>query len=315
MKFVLSYSGGKDSVLAMKRAMDLGHEPLVLLTTVPPGEAESHFHRLPLELLAEAARSLGVPLDVLRTQGEAYARDFEGALLKWKDQGAQMVVFGDIDLEEHLAWCSARCEAVGMNPLFPHWGKPRAEVAAEFIREGFVSLITVVNTDKMDQRHLGRDFTAAVVAELAAEGVDVCGESGEFHTFVVDGPLFSHRIRPGIQGVEQAGHYRWLKLDPTAKAGDEPFPETSYRFFRNEACAYYPCHEGIALERFNCLFCFCPLYLLGPGCGGNYRYVGAAGTIKDCSACTLPHQPAYYDVILERLRQASERLGAPRSDR
>ena len=313
MKFVLSYSGGKDSVLAMKRAMDLGHEPLVLLTTVPPGEDESHFHRLPLELLDQAARSLGVPLEVLRTQGEAYAGDFEGALRRWKEHGAELVVFGDIDLEEHLTWCTARCEAAGLTPLFPHWGKPRDQVAREFISDGFVSLITVINTDKMDQRHLGREFTADVVAELEQAGVDVCGEGGEFHTFVVDGPHFSRRIRPRIRGIDQAGPYRWLKLDPT-EAGDAPVPEVSYRFFRNEACAYFPCHQGMAPERFNCLFCFCPLYLLGPGCGGNYRYVGDQGTIKDCSACTLPHQPAYYDVILERLRQASERAGNGRED-
>ena len=72
----------------------------------------------------------------------------------------------------------------------------------------------------------------------------------------------------------------------------------SYRFFQNRACAYFPCHDGIAADEFNCLFCFCPLYALGKACGGDCRYNGKGR--KDCSACAFPHRRENYDRIVER---------------
>ena len=75
----------------------------------------------------------------------------------------------------------------------------------------------------------------------------------------------------------------------------------SHRFFRNEACAYFPCHEKPEAQQFNCLFCYCPLYLLGAHCGGQFSYVGE--NIKDCTACYLPHLPEYYDIIVKKLTE------------
>ncbi|MBQ6594502.1 MAG: cysteine-rich small domain-containing protein [Clostridia bacterium] len=80
--------------------------------------------------------------------------------------------------------------------------------------------------------------------------------------------------------------------------------EASHKFFRNEKCAYFPCHEGIREERFNCLFCFCPLYAMGRDCGGAFRYT--AGGVKDCSDCVFPHIPENYEAVLEKLRRAAE---------
>ena len=74
--------------------------------------------------------------------------------------------------------------------------------------------------------------------------------------------------------------------------------DNSYCFFRNEACEFFPCHEGADPEHFNCLFCYCPLYALGSRCGGNYRYLDTG--VKDCSACLLPHSRGGYDMILEK---------------
>jgi Zn-finger protein len=79
--------------------------------------------------------------------------------------------------------------------------------------------------------------------------------------------------------------------------------ENSERFFRNVDCKYFSCHEGCDPERFNCLFCFCPLYSLGEECGGNFRYVGEDRKVKSCMECALPHDPAFYDAVMERLRE------------
>lgn len=85
----------------------------------------------------------------------------------------------------------------------------------------------------------------------------------------------------------------------------------NYQFFNHAACEYYPCHDMPA-EELNCLFCFCPLYCLGDTCGGNFTYVGEAGDIKDCSACTLPHRRENYAYIMRQYQRVKE-LAARRS--
>lgn len=78
----------------------------------------------------------------------------------------------------------------------------------------------------------------------------------------------------------------------------------SYKFFQNRACEYFPCHSGANPETFNCLFCYCPLYALGNGCGGNFSYTDSG--IKDCSACRIPHEMQNYDRILARMEAVLE---------
>ena len=78
----------------------------------------------------------------------------------------------------------------------------------------------------------------------------------------------------------------------------------SYKFFQNKACEYFPCHQGADPERFNCIFCFCPLYALGEKCGGNFRYTEDG--IKDCSDCRVPHVPENYDKICGRFAEIAE---------
>lgn len=80
--------------------------------------------------------------------------------------------------------------------------------------------------------------------------------------------------------------------------------EFSYRFFCNRDCKYFPCHENADPENFSCLFCYCPLYALGKGCGGNFRYL--ENGVKDCSGCLLPHNPASYDYITGKYKKIDE---------
>lgn len=83
--------------------------------------------------------------------------------------------------------------------------------------------------------------------------------------------------------------------------------DNNYKFFRNTDCEYFPCHPTDP-ETFNCLFCYCPLYLMGKDCGGNFQYVGPDEAIKDCSNCMIPHKPENYDYILAKLREAMGKL-------
>lgn len=194
MKFVCSYSGGKDSTLALYRAIKAGHEPVALIMTCDKENERSWFHNIPYAMLQDAAEALNIPLMRVETAGERYAGDFEQALLKCKEMGAGMCVFGDIDIQEHYDWCHARCQNAGIESFFPLWQEPREKVVTAFLEAGFQALITVVNTGAMDESYVGQTLSKALVAKMASEKVDVCGEMGEYHTFVYDGPLFSRPV-------------------------------------------------------------------------------------------------------------------------
>jgi diphthine-ammonia ligase len=101
-------------------------------------------------------------------------------------------VFGDIDIQGHYDWCDARCRKAGVNSYFPLWLESRKELVYEFINSGFRAIITIVDSSRMNEAYLGKVLTKELVQRIEADGVDICGENGEYHTFVFDGPIF-HR--------------------------------------------------------------------------------------------------------------------------
>lgn len=212
MKVALSYSGGKDSLLALYRAVRLGHEPAALITTYNEERRTSHFHEIPFELLQAAAGSLGIPLILIKTQGDAYARDFEDCLARLREAGVGGCVFGDIDLEAHFSWCTQRCVNAGLQSLFPLRYASRRSLVEEFIEAGFSSVITVVDTTRLSDRYLGRILSHPLLDELESEGIDVCGENGEYHSFVFDGPLFKRAVPYQGGPVRRDGKYAFYPL-------------------------------------------------------------------------------------------------------
>jgi uncharacterized protein (TIGR00290 family) len=188
--FVASYSGGKDSILAIYRAIKLGMKPVSLIITYNVDMERSWFHGIPDELLSEVSASLDIPIKLIKTSGEDYAANFKKELKVQKENGAEICVFGDIDLEEHLQWCTARCDAAGIEAFFPLWQEDRKTLVDEFIENGFTANIIVVDTYRLSTKHLGMTLSPETVSSIISEGADACGENGEYHTFVSDGPLF-----------------------------------------------------------------------------------------------------------------------------
>lgn len=211
-KFVISYSGGKDGVLAMYRAMKSGMTPVGALTTFDRKNACSRFHRLPENVLKKAEESLEIPVQIVDTHGDRYAGDFEDALITYKMLGVETVVFGDIDIREHYAWCDDRCKNVGLESLFPLWGEERRKIVEELIGLDFRALITIVDTSRMSERFLGKTLTGELIEQISEEGTDACGENGEYHTFVYDGPLFRRKIEFETGKPVREGKYVYLPL-------------------------------------------------------------------------------------------------------
>lgn len=224
-KFVASYSGGKDSVLAIHRAFCQGMELQALIITYNTDLGRSWFHGIPEEVLQEVEASVGVPVVLIKTTGEAYNQNFEAVLRQQKELGAQVCVFGDIDIQGHLEWGRARCEAAGLAACFPLWQESREALVRECVKAGFVPRITVVDTAKMNPEFLGRPITEKLIAQLKEAGVDVCGENGEYHSFVTDGPIFQRPIAVEFTPALTVNDFRVL---PMKKQERVPFLKQGY---------------------------------------------------------------------------------------
>lgn len=201
MKFVLSFSGGKDSILALHRMVEAGHEPVALLVMYLEDARRSWVHGIDDEMLHALSDALRIPLLRCAARGETYASDMEQALLQAKELGAQACAFGDIDITEHRTWDEERCKAVGLTPALPLWGRNRAENVRDAIALGYRCIIKCVRSGILPETLLGQPLNEEVLDEMEKYGVDLCGENGEYHTIVVDGPLFRHPIEIENQGT------------------------------------------------------------------------------------------------------------------
>lgn len=193
-KFVLSYSGGKDCILALYRKINEGSVPVALLTTVKKSSDETWTHGLSFDLLEQVSKSLELPILYAQCDVSEYEDKFEEKLREAKEMGATSVVYGDIDIEHHRRWGIDRAEHTGLDYEFPLWQEDREKLVHEVIDSGFKAVIKKVNLDYMSEDFLGKTLTKELIEKIKSTGSDACGENGEYHTFVVDGPIFDYKI-------------------------------------------------------------------------------------------------------------------------
>jgi uncharacterized protein (TIGR00290 family) len=198
-RVLVSWSGGKDIAFALhKLDQDSRYEVVALLTTVTAGYDRISMHGVRRGLLESQAQSLGYPLEEImipqQCTDEEYQRLMGTALQKFSHLGIRGVVFGDLFLEDVRSYREERLGRIGMQGIFPLWGMDTSEAARVFIELGFRAIVVCVDTDVLDGAYVGREFDRQFLADLPA-GIDPCGENGEFHTFVYDGPPFSARIK------------------------------------------------------------------------------------------------------------------------
>jgi uncharacterized protein (TIGR00290 family) len=206
---VLSWSGGKDSSLALWTMREQGVEPAALLTTFTEDYGRVSMHAVRRELLEAQAAAVGVPLvevgiPALCTN-EVYEERMASALGSPSLDAIKEFAFADLFLEEIRAYREERLAAIGRRATFPIWGRETGPLAEEFIAAGFEATLVCVDPKQLDPSFCGRAFDASLLRDLP-DGVDPCGENGEFHTFVNAGPIFSTpvAIRHG-ETVERDG--------------------------------------------------------------------------------------------------------------
>ncbi len=200
-KIILSWSGGKDSALALYELMRQGNTDITLLTTITDKYERISMHGVRKVLLEKQAESLGCCLENVyitpeSTNGE-YEKKMEETMNRYKKLGVTKVAFGDIFLEDIRKYREENLKKAGMEAIFPLWGRDTKEIANIFINLGFKSIITCVDTKVLNGDFSGRLYDKNFLADLP-ENIDPCGENGEFHSFAFDGPIFKERINFSI---------------------------------------------------------------------------------------------------------------------
>lgn len=213
MKTLVSWSGGKDSCFAMMQSIAAGHVPAVLLNVMNENGRISRSHALPAAILQQQAAAMGIPMRNIPSSWQEYEKHFVNALQELKtNYNLDAAVFGDIDLQAHRDWEEMVCAKAGLQAILPLWQQDRRELVMQMLDAGIKTMIVSCNTT-MGPDFLGRVMDRQLVADLEAIGVDVCGENGEFHTVVMDCPLFSAALElPGYVKVQHE-QYHFLQWE------------------------------------------------------------------------------------------------------
>jgi len=196
---LLSWSGGKDSARALYEIQQSGeYSVAALLSTITEDYDRISMHGVRRELLERQAEAIGLPLEKIHIPKDAsngeYEARMEAVLERHCRAGVSAVAFGDIFLEDVRQYREKKLAQLGMRGIFPIWNKNSAELARSFVELGFKAVVVCVDSRRLDESFAGKMLDAEFLQGLPAR-VDPCGENGEFHSFVFDGPIFSEEIK------------------------------------------------------------------------------------------------------------------------
>jgi len=190
-----SWSSGKDSCLALYKAKREGYKISYLFNFISREYKRVSFHGAPAELVSLQAEALGIPLIQKETTKDNYEEVFRKTLEELKEKNIHQIVRGDIHLLDLRDWVEDICSSQGMTVISPLWNKPVLDILKEFIDCGFKAIITSTQASKLDQNWISRIIDEKFIQDLSKiKEVDLCGENGEFHSFVYDGPIFVKKI-------------------------------------------------------------------------------------------------------------------------
>lgn len=217
-KVLLSWSGGKDSALALYEIQRRPeYEVVSLLTTLTEDYDRVTMHGVRRVLLERQAESLGLPLEQILLSKEASNEEYESKmqamLAKFRQAGVASVVFGDVFLEDIRKYREDNLSKIGMKAIFPIWMRDTAELAQTFVDLGFKAIVTCVDSKILGKKFAGRMIDDPFLAELPSH-VDPCGENGEFHSFVFDGPIFKRRIPLTVGQIVSRDSFYFCDLVP-----------------------------------------------------------------------------------------------------
>jgi len=175
--------------------------------------SRSRTHGLAQQVLSLQAKAIGIPLIQRKTSWKNYEDNFKKTVLELKEGGIEGGVFGDIDLEEHRAWVQRVCQETGIRAHMPLWGREQKKILEDFINLGFQATVVAINSEILDERWLGRKIDHNFLKDIThIKSITPCGEAGEYHTLVIDGPIFKKRITIVETRIIQRGKQQFLDI-------------------------------------------------------------------------------------------------------
>lgn len=215
MSYVASWSGGKDCCLACYEAMRSGLKISHLINFVYEGRVCSH--GVSVNLVRLQAELVGIPLVQVETTWEDYEENFKKSVRSLVPQGVRGIVFGDLYLDEHRKWVERVCGELGVEAVEPLWGLKPKEVISHLLDAGFEAMIVSARSNLIGEEWAGCRLSWEFIEYLEERGIDLCGENGEYHTLVVNGPIFRRRLEINFEGVIRMDG-RWVAI--LSLAGD-----------------------------------------------------------------------------------------------
>lgn len=195
MSYAVSWSGGKDGCFACYKAMIAGHKINWLVNSISDDHERVRFHGTEAKLIHLQCEALGVQLVQNQTSAERYEEDFKAGIRPLIEQGLEGMIFGDIYVGQNRDWVEKVCRDLGIEALLPLWGRDPQELLLEFIDTGFEAVVVGANAEMVDKKWIGRKVDRELLCWLEANNVDPCGENGEYHSFVTDGPFFKRPVK------------------------------------------------------------------------------------------------------------------------
>ncbi|MCK4463610.1 MAG: diphthine--ammonia ligase [Candidatus Omnitrophica bacterium] len=197
MKAFISWSGGKETSLAFYKAMQNQDVKVAyLLNMISEDGKHSRSHGVNSNLLKIQAEAIGIPIVQRKTSWGRYEEEFKKAVLELRKERIDTGIFGDIDIEEHRDWIERVCKNIGIRPILPLWKREREKLLKEFIQVGFKAIVVTTQVNFLGKVWLAHQINERFIEDLKTLGnIDLCGEKGEYHTFVYDGPIFKKPVK------------------------------------------------------------------------------------------------------------------------
>jgi len=195
MSYAVSWSGGKDSCFALYRAVLSGYRISHLVNFINKESKRVSFHGTEAKLIQSQAEAIDITLTQKETNGEQYEEKFKEAVRSLISEGVEGMIFGDIYLEEHKKWTKRVCEDLEIKAVEPLWGKDPEKILIDFINAGFEAIIISAKSELFGEKWIGKKVDEFFLNYLKNNSIDLCGENGEYHTLVSDGPFFKKKIK------------------------------------------------------------------------------------------------------------------------
>jgi diphthine-ammonia ligase len=208
--YLASWSGGKDGCFAVYRALEKGYNVSRLVNFISKEYQRVNFHGTEKRLVQLQGQAVGIPVFQPETTFGNYTEDFKDAVRSLLSADVRGMVFGDIYNDQHLAWVQGVCANLGIEAVEPLWGMSTDDVINDFIGAGFEAVIVAADARLIGEEWLGKRVDKDFITYLKSKGIDPCGESGEYHTIVVDGPLFKKKIEIAEGRTIRRGDYWFL---------------------------------------------------------------------------------------------------------